>query len=122
VIEAPVQGFVAAGFEPVREAFTANFEQRGELGAACCIHLHGRPIVDLWGGVTAPGGTEPYTGDTLQMVMSTTKGIVAIAAHILAQEGRLDFDAPVAHYWPEFAAEGKGKIPVRWLLSHRAGL
>jgi CubicO group peptidase (beta-lactamase class C family) len=122
MIEAPVQGFVAAGFEPVREAFTANFEHRGDLGAACCIHLHGRPVVDLWGGVMAPGGTEPYTGDTLQMVMSTTKGIVAIAAHILAQDGRLDFDAPVAHYWPEFAAEGKGEIPVRWLLSHRAGL
>ncbi len=122
MIEAPVQGFVSAGFEPVRGAFAANFEHRGDLGAACCIHLHGRPVVDLWGGVTAAGGTEPYTGDNLQMVMSTTKGVVAIAAHILAQEGRLDFDAPVAHYWPEFAAEGKTTIPVRWLLSHRAGL
>jgi CubicO group peptidase (beta-lactamase class C family) len=122
MIEAPVQGFVDAGFEPVREAFTANFEQRGEVGAACCIHLNGRPVVDLWGGVTASGGTKPYTADTLQLVASTTKGAVAIAAHILAQEGRLDFDAPVTRYWPEFGAEGKEHIPVRWLFSHRAGL
>jgi CubicO group peptidase (beta-lactamase class C family) len=122
MIEAPVQGIVEAGFEAVREAFGANFERRGEVGAACCIHLHGRPVVDLWGGVTAPGGTKPYTADTLQLVASTTKGVVAIAAHMLAQEGKLDFDAPVTRYWPEFGAEGKEHIPVRWLFSHRAGL
>jgi CubicO group peptidase (beta-lactamase class C family) len=122
MIEAPVQGFVEAGFEPVREAFRANFELRGEVGAACCIHVHGRPVVDLWGGVTTPGGTKPYTADTLQLVASTTKGVVAIAAHMLAQEGKLDFDAPVTRYWPEFGAEGKERIPVRWLFSHRAGL
>jgi CubicO group peptidase (beta-lactamase class C family) len=58
----------------------------------------------------------------MQMVLSVSKGVVAIAAHMLAQEGRLDFDAPVVEYWPEFAAEGKSKIPVRWLFSHRAGL
>jgi CubicO group peptidase (beta-lactamase class C family) len=122
MIEAPVQGFVEAGFEAVREAFGANFERHGEVGAACCIHLHGRPVVDLWGGVTTPGGTKPYTADTLQLVASTTKGVVAIAAHMLAQEGKLDFDAPVTRYWPEFSAEGKEHIPVRWLFSHRAGL
>jgi CubicO group peptidase (beta-lactamase class C family) len=122
MIEAPVQGFVKAGFEPVRTAFAANFERHGEVGAACCIHVHGRPVVDLWGGTTTPGGTTPYTGDTLQLVASTTKGVVAIAAHLLAQEGKLDFDAPVTRYWPEFGAEGKERIPVRWLFSHRAGL
>jgi CubicO group peptidase (beta-lactamase class C family) len=122
MIEAPVQGFVEAGFEAVQEAFRANFERHGEVGAACCIHLHGRPVVDLWGGVTTPGGTTPYTADTLQLVASTTKGVVTIAAHILAQEGELDFDAPVIRYWPEFGAEGKERIPVRWLFSHRAGL
>ena len=106
----------------MRDAFAANFERHGEVGAAFCVHRHGRPIVDLWGGVTAPGTSDRYTGDTLQMVMSTTKGVVAIAAHILAEEGHLDFDAPVAQYWPEFAAEGKGTMPVRWLFSHRAGL
>jgi CubicO group peptidase (beta-lactamase class C family) len=122
MIESPVAGFVEVGFEPVRDAFAANFDLYGEVGAAFCVHLKGRPIVDLWGGVTQPGSSDPYTGDTLQMVMSTTKGVVAIAAHMLAEEGRLDFDAPVSNYWPEFAAEGKGNIPVRWLFSHRAGL
>src|SRR5712692_7665094 len=122
MIQATVGGSVAAGFEPVQEAFAANFERHGEVGAACCVHLHGKRVVDLWGGVTAPGGSEPYTADTLQMVWSTTKGVVAIAAHMLAQEGKLDFDAPVAEYWPEFAAPGKGQIPVHWLFSHQAGL
>jgi CubicO group peptidase (beta-lactamase class C family) len=121
MIEAPVHGFVDRAFEPVRRVFADNFDKRGEIGAACCVYVDGNQVVDLWGGVTEPGGTA-YTGDTLQMVMSTTKGVVAIAAHILAQEGRLDFDAPVAHYWPEFAAHGKGQIPVRWLFSHQAGL
>jgi CubicO group peptidase (beta-lactamase class C family) len=122
MIQAPVGGSVETGFEAVQEVFTANFEQYGEIGAACCVHLHGRRVVDLWGGVTTPNGTEPYTADTLQMVWSATKGVVAIAAHVLAQEGKLDFDAPVAEYWPEFAAEGKATIPVRWLFSHKAGL
>jgi CubicO group peptidase (beta-lactamase class C family) len=121
MIQAQVDGSVAAGFEHVRDVFAANFERHGEVGAAFCVHLHGRRIVDLWGGLTA-AGADPYTADTLQMVMSTTKGVVAIAAHILAEEGRLDFDAPVIKYWPEFAAEGKGLMPVRWLFSHQAGL
>jgi CubicO group peptidase (beta-lactamase class C family) len=121
MIQAQVEGSVESGFETVREVFAANFERHGEVGAAFCVHQHGRRIVDLWGGLTAPG-VDPYTADTLQMVMSTTKGVVAIAAHILAEEGRLDFDAPVSQYWPEFAAEGKGTMPVRWLFSHRAGL
>jgi CubicO group peptidase (beta-lactamase class C family) len=122
MIQTQVHGTVDVRFEPVRDTFVANFERYGEVGAALCVHLNGHRIVDLWGGVTAPGASDPYTADTLQMVMSTSKGVVAIAAHILAEEGRLDFDAPVAEYWPEFAAEGKGTMPVRWLFSHRAGL
>ena len=122
MIETRVQGFVKPGFEPVREAFAANFDRLGEVGAACCVYLEGRAIVDLYGGVTTPGGTRPYSTETLQMVMSSTKGVVAVAAHMLAQEGRLDFDAPGVEYWPEFGAEGKNDIPVRWLFSHRAGL
>lgn len=121
MIETQVHGSVAAGFEPVRDAFAANFEEHGEVGAGCCIHVSGKPVVDIWGGSTSPGG-DPYTDDTLQMVMSTTKGVVAIAAHMLAQDGRLDFDAPVVEYWPEFAAAGKEQIPVRWLFSHQSGL
>src|SRR5690242_19255385 len=114
MIETRLHGTVEAGFEPVRDAFAANFEKHGEVGAACSVYSHGEPVVDLWGGT--------YTPETLQMVASTTKGVVTIAAHMLAQEGKLDFDAPVTRYWPEFAAEGKGDMPVRWLFSHRAGL
>lgn len=101
------------GFERVRRVFADNFEQRGELGAACSVHIGGHPVVDLWGGVTEQTRGNTYTGDTLQMVMSTTKGVVAIAAHMLAQDGLLDFEVPVANYWPEFAAQGKGEIRVR---------
>ena len=114
MIEAPVHGTVDSRFEAVRDAFAANFERHGEHGAACCVYAGGRAVVDIWGGT--------YRPETLQMVMSSTKGVVAVAAHMLAQEGRLDFDAPVTRYWPEFAAEGKGDMPVRWLFSHRAGL
>lgn len=114
MIETKVHGNVDARFKPVREAFAENFERLGDKGAACCVYLEGKSVVDVWGGTYAP--------DTLQMVMSCSKGVVAVAAHILAQEGRLDFDAPVVDYWPEFAAEGKQDLPVRWLFSHRAGL
>jgi len=114
VIGTQVHGSVEPGLEAVQDAFAGNFERHGEAGAACCVYLDGRKVVDLWGGT--------YTPDTLQMVMSSTKGVVAVAAHMLAQEGRLDFDARVVDYWPEFAAEGKQNMPVRWLFSHRAGL
>lgn len=114
MIETEVHGSVESGFEAVREAFAANFSQHGEVGAACCVYLDGKPVVDIWGGT--------YQRDTLQLVFSTTKGIASIAAHMLAQEGRLDFDAPVVEYWPEFGAAGKAKIPVRWLFCHKAGL
>ena len=120
-IQTQVNGTVAKGFEKVRDAFGNNFEQHGDIGAACCVYLHGRPVVDLWGGAKTADG-ESYTADTVQMVASTTKGIVAIAAHMLAQEGKLDFDVPVTRYWPEFGQAGKDDMPVRWLFSHRAGL
>jgi CubicO group peptidase (beta-lactamase class C family) len=117
-----IGGHVAGGFEAVREAFAANFETRGDVGAACCVYLGPEPVVDIWGGTTRPGGDVPYGARTLQMVASATKGAMAICAHRLAQQGRLDLDAPVTEYWPEFAAAGKHELPVRWLLSHQAGL
>jgi len=117
-----ILGEVAAGFEPVREAFAANFAGHGDIGAAVCVYRDGRPVVDLWGGVADPDGGRPWARDTLQLVYSATKGATATAAHLLAQRGALDLDAPVAEYWPEFAANGKADIPVRWLLSHRAGV
>lgn len=118
----PIDGMVAPGWEPVRAAFEENFTVRGEVGAACCVYVGTEPVVDLCGGTTTSGGGEPYGPNTLQMVASATKGALAICAHRLAQRGDLDLDAPVAEYWPEFAAAGKSTIPVRWLLSHQAGL
>lgn len=117
-----VEGSVEPGLEPVRDAFAENFAKHGEVGAACCVYREGRKVVDLWGGFREPGGEEQYTADTRQLLFSSGKGITAIAAHILAEEGRLDFDAPVVRYWPEFGAQGKEGIPVRWLFSHKAGL
>ncbi|CAL9536949.1 beta-lactamase family protein [Streptomyces tendae] len=117
-----IYGEVAAGFEPVREAFAANFAQHGDIGAAVCVYQYGRPVVDLWGGFADPETDRSWTRDTLQLVYSATKGATATAAHMLAERGALDLDAPVAKYWPEFAANGKADIPVRWLLSHQAGL
>ncbi|MFE7947139.1 serine hydrolase domain-containing protein [Streptomyces sp. NPDC057426] len=117
-----INGEVAPGFEPVREAFAANFTQHGDIGAAVCVYWHGRPVVDIWGGVADSETGRPWAQDTLQLVYSATKGATATAAHMLAERGMLDLDAPVAKYWPEFAANGKADIPVRWLLSHQAGL
>jgi CubicO group peptidase (beta-lactamase class C family) len=118
-----VQGDVDQGWGKVAEAFRANFEgSPGEVGAACCVYVDGRPVVDLWGGLADRAAHRPWTDDTIMLVASTTKGATAICAHLLAQRGELDLGAPVAQYWPEFGAGGKEQIPVRWLLSHQAGL
>ncbi|AVT33121.1 esterase [Plantactinospora sp. BC1] len=117
-----VSGTVAAGYEPVREAFLANFETRSELGAAVTVYRYGREVVRLWGGTADPTTDRAWRAETLQVVYSATKSVPAACAHLLAQRGQLDLAAPVAEYWPEFAAAGKGRIPVRWLLSHQAGL
>jgi CubicO group peptidase (beta-lactamase class C family) len=117
-----VNGEVAPGFERVREAFGRNFEHGGDVGAALCVYRHGRKVADLWGGVADSGTGREWTRDTLQLVYSATKAATATCAHLLAQRGELDLDQPVASYWPEFAAAGKADIPVRWLLSHQAGL
>ncbi|MDX2543755.1 serine hydrolase domain-containing protein [Streptomyces sp. WI04-05B] len=117
-----IEGEVESGFEAVREAFVSNFARHRDIGAAVCVYQDGRPVVDLWGGIADPETGRRWTRDTLQLVYSATKGATATAAHLLAQRGVLDLDAPVAEYWPEFAANGKVNIPVRWLLSHQAGL
>ena len=109
-----IHGFTAPGWEGVRDAFAANIDSGQEVGAAYAVHHDGRLVVDVWGGT--------YRPDSLQLVFSTTKGWTAAMANLLVQRGELDLDAPVASYWPEFAAEGKGTIPVRWLLTHQAGL
>ncbi|MFF9237996.1 serine hydrolase domain-containing protein [Streptomyces sp. NPDC014801] len=120
--EPQVHGHCDPRFTAVREAFEENFRQRGELGAAVAVTVGGVTVVDLWGGWADAARTRPWERDTVVNVWSTTKGPVALAAHLLADRGLLDLDAPVARYWPEFAAAGKEGVLVRHLLSHRAGL
>jgi CubicO group peptidase (beta-lactamase class C family) len=118
---ATVQGRCEARFEGVRRVFEKSFEA-GEVGAAVAITLDGEPVVDLFGGYADAARTCPWQRDTIVNVYSTTKGVTALCAHRLVEAGKLDLDAPVARYWPEFAQAGKERIPVRWLLSHQAGL
>ncbi|MGP3983728.1 serine hydrolase domain-containing protein [Streptomyces sp. KR80] len=128
-----VQGMVASGFEPVRDAFVRNFEQRGERGAAVAVHTRRGPVVDLWAGTadlrspTAEGvdgvaGATAWTEHTAQVIRSATKGVAAAVPLLLHQRGQLDLDASVGTYWPEFKAAGKERVLVRHLLSHRAGV
>jgi CubicO group peptidase (beta-lactamase class C family) len=117
-----VQGTVRPGFESVRTAFEANFEQFGEVGAAVAVYCKGNLVADLWGGLADKDTGRAWERDTTALVFSTTKGPTAVCANLLAERGELDLDAPVVKYWPEFGKEGKATIPVRWLLSHKAGL
>jgi CubicO group peptidase (beta-lactamase class C family) len=119
---ATVSGNCDARFARVREAFEASFARDEEIGASVAVVLDGKPVVSLFGGFADPAKTRPWTADTLVNVYSTTKGMAALCLHQLIEEGKVDLDAPVARYWPEFAAAGKGDVPVRFLLSHRVGL
>jgi CubicO group peptidase (beta-lactamase class C family) len=116
-----IHGSVSKGYERVRDAFEANFREGGEVGAAFCLHVKSRKVVDLWGGTVDVGG-KTWKENTPALVFSTTKGATAICAMMLVQQKRLDVDAPVATYWPEFAANGKAHITVRMVLDHQAGL
>jgi CubicO group peptidase (beta-lactamase class C family) len=117
-----IQGRCEPRFDRVFEAFVQEFAAGNELGAALCLTIEGEVVVDLWGGYQDPERTRPWQRDTLANVFSTTKGITAIALHRLVDEGAVDLDAPVARYWPEFARGGKERLPVRYLLSHEAGM
>src|SRR4051794_22988190 len=97
-----VQGSCHDDFAAVGEAFAANFSERDELGAAVSIMVDGETVVDLWGGVADPAEARPWAADTRVVVYSCTKAATALCAHVLADRGRLDLDAPVGEYWPEF--------------------
>src|SRR5690349_8637675 len=102
-----IQGSVARGFEPVRQAFIENFQRRGEVGGACCIYQHGEKVVDLWGGVRDPrapaGRDDRWREDTMVVVHSATKGLAAMVMALAHSRGWIDYDARVCAYWPEFA-------------------
>ncbi len=117
-----VQGFAEPGFESVDAAFRRNFTDHGDIGAAVCVYLHGRPVVDLWGGFADRDAARPWQKDTLQLVFSTTKGVAASCIHVLVERGVLDLGAPVARYWPEFGTHGKQNTTLRMVLSHQAGV
>ena len=117
-----IHGHVEPRFDRVRDAFAENFARGDELGAACCVYHRGRPVVDVWAGTADRASGRPWTADTAAVVFSATKGITAACLLGLVERGLLDLDAPVAAYWPAFAAAGKDRVPVRWVLSHRAGI
>lgn len=117
-----IHGWCAPKFAPVKDAFLANFREANELGAAVSVYVGGEPVVDIWAGSVDSKFSAPWQENTLANVFSTTKGIVSALALRLVAEGKLSLERPVADYWPEFARQGKGGIPVKWLLSHRAGL
>ncbi|TAJ71864.1 MAG: class A beta-lactamase-related serine hydrolase [Phenylobacterium sp.] len=117
-----IHGTCAPQFAEVRAEFERNFTDRGELGASVAICLDGAPVVDLWAGQADEGGECPWEEDTLAVVFSTSKGLAAMCLHVLADRGAVDFDAPVAKYWPQFAANGKAGVTVGMVMSHQAGL
>ncbi|MFG3620280.1 serine hydrolase domain-containing protein [Nocardia sp. NPDC047654] len=117
-----VHGEVASGFEPVADAFRRNFERHGEIGAAVAVYAGERPVVDLWAGFRDRRRTLPWERDTIVPVFSSTKGMAAFTLATAVAKGLLDYEQPVAKYWPEFAAHGKDAITVRQLIDHQAGL
>ena len=119
---AEIHGECDARFSAVRETFAENFARFGDVGAAVAVTIDGKPVIDLWGGITDKESKKPRERDTLVTVYSTTKGMTAICAHRLVEQDRLDLNAPASKYWPEFAQAGKAEVPVHMLLSHRAGL
>lgn len=115
-------GWADEHFGAVADVFARNFTEFPELGSAVTVFAGGRKVVDLWGGVADQRTGRPWDQATVVPVFSCAKGIVSLCAHLLAQEGRLDLDAPVSRYWPEFAQHGKDAITCRMVLGHRAGL
>ena len=117
-----VRGFAEEGFGGVIDEFVANFEQRSDLGAGCAVYADDRPLVDVWGGIADRRHGAPWTHDTAAVIFSCTKGLLALCAYSLVQDGVLDLDAPIANCWPEFAANGKASITLRDAMAHRSGL
>ena len=110
------------GYGAVVDAFVANFRDRHDVGAACAVYVGGRLAVDAWGGVADRRTGRVWERHTPAVIFSCSKGLLAICAYLLVQQGLLELDAPVVRYWPGFGREGKDGITVRTLLTHRAGL
>jgi CubicO group peptidase (beta-lactamase class C family) len=117
-----INGDCEPRFARVGEEFERNFAERGDVGASVCVTHEGETVADLWGGVADPATGAAWQRETASVVWSCTKGAAALCAHMLVSRGKLDLDAPVASYWPEFAQNSKKQMPVRMLLNHHAGL
>lgn len=117
-----VEGECDDKFMPVREALVENFASRDEIGSAVCVYFRGEKVVDLWGGHKDAARSRPWNADTLCTMYSVAKSICALSIHILADRGRVDLEAPVATYWPEFAQAGKDDVKLRHVLSHWCGV
>ncbi|WP_421761822.1 serine hydrolase domain-containing protein [Devosia sp.] len=117
-----ISGHVAPGLERVAEAFRAGFDDRPSMGAALHVRRDGETVLDLWAGIADERTGQAWTATTPSVIFSCTKGLMSILAAQLVEAGRLDYDAPVSSYWPEFAAASKGSVTVRHLLAHKAGL
>ena len=117
-----VHGHADARFDKVAEALADELASGAEVGAAIAIDVDGESVLDIWGGHVDAAKTVPWGEDTIVNVWSSTKTVTSLAALMLADRGVLDLDAPVATYWPEFAANGKEDVLVRHLLSHTSGV
>ena len=117
-----INGACAPPFIQVREEFERNFIERGEVGAAVCVYEGGEKVLDLWGGYKDMARTVPWEKDTIVIMNSVAKSMCALCTHILIDRELIDFDAPVARYWPEFAQAGKAGVLVRHVLSHTCGV
>ena len=117
-----LEGFVADGWGAVRDAFASNLDSREDIGAGVAVFHRGKLVVDLTGGWRDNAGTIPYTPDTLQLVFSTTKGVVATAVAMCVERGHFRYDDLVSHVWPAFAEAGKADVTIEQLLSHQVGL
>jgi CubicO group peptidase (beta-lactamase class C family) len=117
-----VHGTASSGFAALADAFARNFTERGDVGASLAVVRDGEMVVDLWAGSLDAAGTRPWSRDAVVNVWSTTKAVVALCFAMLVERGQAAYDAPVARWWPEFAAGGKGEVTLAQLLSHQAGL
>lgn len=117
-----IHGYCDPAFTAVRDEFERNFTERGDVGASVCLYVECEEVVNLWGGMADSEKSTPWQEETITIIASASKAAYSLSAHILAERGELDFDAPVANYWPEFATNGKESVTVRMLLNHQAGL
>jgi CubicO group peptidase (beta-lactamase class C family) len=117
-----IHGSCEDRFKPLEEAFRSNFAERNEIGASLAVIYENKPVLDLWGGYSDRARSRCWETDTVVNVFSTTKMVTALCVLLLADRGKIDLDAPLCRYWPEYSSYGKDEILVRHVLSHTAGV